>query len=211
MGAATTDLWRMSATDVAEAIRSRQTSSREVIEAHLRRIEEVNPSINAVAVVLGERAVEAAKAADRAAAAGAKLPPLRGYAKRWVSALFEAAGDTDPATATRAFAVRQALLRAWGEFQQGHPLIVAPICTEIPFEVGKDRSPAEVAQTVRGMRMAMAVNALGLPAVAVPVGVRDGLPQVVQVIGPRHREDLCLDAAAALEDRVDIIAPIDPG
>jgi hypothetical protein len=32
----------------------------------------------------------------------------------------------------------------------------------------------------------------------------------VQVIGPRYREDLCLDAAAALEDRVGIITPIDP-
>jgi hypothetical protein len=28
--------------------------------------------------------------------------------------------------------------------------------------------------------------------------------------GPRHRADLCLDAAAALEDRVGIITPIDP-
>ncbi|MGY1609905.1 MULTISPECIES: hypothetical protein [unclassified Geodermatophilus] len=60
------------------------------------------------------------------------------------------------------------------------------------------------------MRMAIAVNALGLPAAAVPVGVADGLPQVVQVIGPRHREDLCLDAAAALEDRLGILTPIDP-
>jgi Asp-tRNA(Asn)/Glu-tRNA(Gln) amidotransferase A subunit family amidase len=36
--------------------------------------------------------------------------------------------------------------------------------------------------------MAMAVNALGLPAVALPVGIEDGLPQAVQVIGPRYRE-----------------------
>lgn len=76
--------------------------------------------------------------------------------------------------------------------------------------MGKDRSPAEVAETVRNMRMAMAVNALGLPAVALPVGLGDGLPQVVQVIGPRYREDLCLDAASALEDKVGIITPIDP-
>jgi Asp-tRNA(Asn)/Glu-tRNA(Gln) amidotransferase A subunit family amidase len=55
-----------------------------------------------------------------------------------------------------------------------------------------------------------AVNALGLPAVALPVGIGDGLPQSVQVIGPRYREDLCFDAAAALEDRVDIITPIEP-
>ena len=57
--------------------------------------------------------------------------------------------------------------------------------------------------------MAMAINALGLPAVALPVGIANGLPQAVQLIGPRYREDVCLDAAA-LEDRLGIITPIDP-
>jgi amidase len=33
---------------------------------------------------------------------------------------------------------------------------------------------------------------------------------VVQIIGPRYREDLCLDAAQALEDRTGTITPIDP-
>jgi Asp-tRNA(Asn)/Glu-tRNA(Gln) amidotransferase A subunit family amidase len=74
----TTDLWRMSALDLAAAIRSRRTSSQEVIESHLRRIEAVNPSINAVTVVLGEQALEAAKAADRVVAVGAELPPFHG-------------------------------------------------------------------------------------------------------------------------------------
>ena len=59
------------------------------------------------------------------------------------------------------------------------------------------------------MRMATAINALGLPAAAVPVGIADGLPQVVQIIGPRYREDLALDAAAALEDTLGAITPID--
>jgi len=36
--ATATDLWRMSAVDLAAAIRSRKASSREVVEAHLRRI-----------------------------------------------------------------------------------------------------------------------------------------------------------------------------
>ncbi len=66
MSVATTDLWYVGAADLAEAIRSRRTSSREVIEAHLRRIEAVNPAVNAVTVLLGEQALEAAKAADRA-------------------------------------------------------------------------------------------------------------------------------------------------
>ena len=37
-----------------------------------------------------------------------------------------------------------------------------------------------------------------------------GLPQAVQVIGPRYREDLCLDAGQAIEASIGIITPIDP-
>ena len=76
--AAATELWRMSTTELAEAIRTRQASSAEVVAAHLRRIEAVNPAINAVVILLGEQALEAAKAADRAVAAGAGLPPFHG-------------------------------------------------------------------------------------------------------------------------------------
>ncbi len=97
-----------------------------------------------------------------------------------------------------------------GEFQETYPLMVGPIFADVPFEAGTDLAEGRVAETIRGMRMALAVNALGLPAVALPVGIGDGLPQAVQVIGPRYREDLCLDAAAALEDRLGIITPIDP-
>ncbi len=119
-------------------------------------------------------------------------------------------GERDPMTAILAFMSRQSLLRAWGEFQEVHPLVVAPIGTDIPFEVGADRTPAGVAENLRTMRMAMAVNALGLPAVAVPAGIAEGLPQVVQLIGPRYREDICLDAAEALDARFGVITPIDP-
>jgi len=31
------------------------------------------------------------------------------------------------------------------------------------------------------------------------------------VIGPRYGEDLCLGVAGAIEDRLGIITPIDPG
>jgi amidase len=105
---------------------------------------------------------------------------------------------------------RQSLLRAWGEFQETHPLIVAPICTDIQLRAGTDLDDGRVAETIRSMRMAIAVNALGLPALALPVGIGAGLPQAVQVIGPRYREDLCLDAASAIEDRLGILTPIDP-
>jgi amidase len=137
-------------------------------------------------------------------------PSAAADVRRFISALLEVVGEPDPMTTVQSFMIRQSLLRAWGEFQETHPLIVAPICTGIPFTVGMDLTAAGVAETHRGMRMALAVNALGLPAVALPVGIGDGLPQAVQVIGPRYREDLCLDAAAAIEDRLGIITPIDP-
>jgi amidase len=137
-------------------------------------------------------------------------PFIPADAQRFLSAFYEVAGDPDPVTTIQSFASRQALVRAWSEFQETHPLIVAPIFTDIPFVAGTDLDGGRVAQTIRGMRMAMAVNALGLPAVALPVGIADGLPQAVQVIGTRYREDLCLGAAAALEDRIGIITPIDP-
>jgi amidase len=137
-------------------------------------------------------------------------PMMPADTQRFLSEFYRVAGDLDPVTAMQSFAARQTLLRAWGQFQQQHPLIVAPICTEVPLEAGTDLDKGRVAEIIRAMRMAIAVNALGLPAVAVPVGIADRLPQAVQVIGPRYREDLCLDAAAALEDRVGILTPIDP-
>lgn len=45
---------------------------------------------------------------------------------------------------------------------------------------------------------------------ALPVGIRNGLAHAVQVIGPRYREDLCLDAAHSLKGQVGIITPTDP-
>ncbi len=137
-------------------------------------------------------------------------PMVRAPMQQWVMAFFEAGGDPDPGASIQCFITRHAVLRAWGEFQETYPLIVAPVGTEPPFEVGTDRTAAEVVEIVRAMRMAVAVNVLGLPAVALPVGIADGLPQAVQVIGPRYREDLCLDAAAALEDRLGTLTPIDP-
>lgn len=72
-----TTLWRLSATELAEAIKARRAGPRgcrEVIDAHLHRIDGVNPAVNAVTVVLGEQALDAAKAADREIVAYHQLP-----------------------------------------------------------------------------------------------------------------------------------------
>ncbi|WP_329453956.1 amidase [Streptomyces sp. NBC_01497] len=62
---------------LAELIRTGKVSSVEVVQAHLDRIEAVNPRLNAI-VTLADGALEAAKAADDKLAAGAEVGPLHG-------------------------------------------------------------------------------------------------------------------------------------
>lgn len=45
---------------------------------------------------------------------------------------------------------------------------------------------------------------------AVPTGLVDGLPSGVQLVGRAFREDLCLAAAQAIEDRLGVLTPLDP-
>ncbi|MEH2224768.1 amidase [Nostoc sp.] len=72
-----TDIFFYDATKLAELIRSREISPVEVMEAHLDRIEAVNPKINAI-VSVAEGALKAAKAAEAAVLAGEELGPLHG-------------------------------------------------------------------------------------------------------------------------------------
>ncbi|HTS78385.1 MAG TPA: amidase [Bryobacteraceae bacterium] len=72
------DLVFRSAASMAAAIRSREISSRELMDAHLEHIERVNPPLNAVVRVLGERARAEARAADEALARGEAKGPFHG-------------------------------------------------------------------------------------------------------------------------------------
>ena len=71
-------LWQWSATRIAEAIRKRDISATEAVSAHVARMREVNPALNAVVVDLGDQALAAAREADRALARGEAPGPLFG-------------------------------------------------------------------------------------------------------------------------------------
>ncbi len=59
-------LCKKSATELAKLIRDGEVASRDVVAAHLDRIDEVNPAINAVTLVLAESALDQADKADHA-------------------------------------------------------------------------------------------------------------------------------------------------
>jgi amidase len=67
-----------SATTLAQVIRDKQVSAQEVIEAHLQRIEEVNPMLHAVVQLVADRALDEARTADQALGQGKTLGPLHG-------------------------------------------------------------------------------------------------------------------------------------
>lgn len=67
-----------SLTDITRAIRAQEVSATEVLEAHLARIEEVNPTLNAVVALCADRARAEAAEADAAIARGDELGPLHG-------------------------------------------------------------------------------------------------------------------------------------
>ena len=72
------ELWQHGAAELAAMIAARRVSCSEVVEAHLARIEAVNPKLNAVVRVLADSARAAARDADAAVGSGAALGPLHG-------------------------------------------------------------------------------------------------------------------------------------
>src|SRR5260370_18282128 len=69
----------MRAMDLAAIIHEKRLSAREVMEAHLRQIESVNPKVNAIVTLVDEELLMAqARAADDIIAKGQSLGPLHG-------------------------------------------------------------------------------------------------------------------------------------
>ena len=127
-----------------------------------------------------------------------------------------AAASTPPLGAEgvfRLFVERDALARAWSQFMAEHPLLLTPVWTQLPFEIGVDVASAEnVGAMLQMSRPITAANLFGLPSACVPA-VRDavtGLPVGVLLTGRRMRDAECLDAAEAIEQRLPSKTPIDP-
>jgi amidase len=72
------ELFYLPATTLARMLRAREVSAREVLLAHLDRIESVNPAVNAIVTLTAEAALAQAAHADAEAAHGRFTGPLHG-------------------------------------------------------------------------------------------------------------------------------------
>ena len=119
----------------------------------------------------------------------------------------------DPATKTitEIYAERDRLAVAWSAFFQDYPVTIGPTWADLPFLHDADLDPESgIETTLKRLQFITPGNLLGIPSVALPMGVVDGLPTGVQVYAERWREDLCLEIASVIEARVGRITPIDP-
>lgn len=71
-------IYYQEATKLAEMIRNKEISSVEVVQAHLDRIDTVNPDVNAVVTLMREQALKIAEIADKAVSNGDRLGVLHG-------------------------------------------------------------------------------------------------------------------------------------
>ncbi|MBI5879306.1 MAG: amidase family protein [Chloroflexi bacterium] len=72
------ELWQLDATDLAALIRAGHVSAVEAVESHLKRLDAVNPKLNAVVRVLADEARAEANRADARLRAGEPVGPLHG-------------------------------------------------------------------------------------------------------------------------------------
>jgi len=97
--------------------------------------------------------------------------------------------------------------RQWSLFLEQYPLVLTPFLPQPFFKPDRDTEGVEGVHEVLGCAVySYAINYMGLPAGCVPSRLAE-LPQGpqpinVQIVARRWREDLAVDACAAIEQRV---------
>lgn len=107
----------------------------------------------------------------------------------------------------RAVARRTFFAREWSLLLEDYPLVLTPFLPTPFFTPGRDAEGAEgLREAIGAAGWSFAMNFMGLPAGNLPVRLaeldRGPVPVGVQIVGRRWREDLVVDAMAAVEARL---------
>ena len=101
---------------------------------------------------------------------------------------------------------RITLQRGASELFDAVDLFMMPTSLLPPFENDLDfKAPHRLPEIITAQKPLHLVNLLALPSVALPTGVKNGLPTGVQLIGPMHDDDFVLDVAERLENQIGTI------
>jgi aspartyl-tRNA(Asn)/glutamyl-tRNA(Gln) amidotransferase subunit A len=100
------------------------------------------------------------------------------------------------------FAAVRRLRAAIGELFVGHDVLLTPATAALPWPIDRTH-PEVIAGTPVGPRghavFTAFANAAGLPAIAVPCGLLQGLPAGIQLVGPSGSDELLVALASQFE------------
>ena len=106
---------------------------------------------------------------------------------------------------------RRRLRRLWSAFLTDYQVCIGPTWANLPWPIDTDLDPEKGIDTLRqSFSFIVPGNCLGLPSVALPMGVDNGIPTGVQIYSELYREDLCLLAAELIQKEAPCPTPIDP-
>jgi amidase len=101
---------------------------------------------------------------------------------------------------------RTRMVRAWNLFLDSYPLVLTPFLMRPTYPWNYDAlGLAQTKDLFDAAIYSYGINYLGLPAGFVPVDLVEDLPAGVQLVGRRFREDVILDAMAAIEQRAGLL------
>jgi amidase len=99
---------------------------------------------------------------------------------------------------------RTRMIRAWNVFLEAYPLVLTPFLMRPTYAWNYDAEGKMQAKDLFDASIySYAINYLALPAGVVPIDLVLDLPAGVQLVGRRFREDVILDAMAAIEQSAD--------
>jgi len=110
-----------------------------------------------------------------------------------------------------ALTARAGFLRSWNLFFERYPVVMMPVCGQLPFADQADQGGAEAfAEILEAQLTQVGLPLLSLPGLSVATGLSGTAPLGVQLVGGRYREDLLLAAGEAIAAGGTPPAPIDP-
>jgi len=102
-------------------------------------------------------------------------------------------------------AARTGLIRPWSTFLDEYPLVLTPFLMRPTYDYDYDESYAGSKDIFDSAIYSFSMNYMGLPAGNVPIGLVEGLPCGLQVVGRRFREDLICDALEVIETNTGVL------
>jgi len=126
-------------------------------------------------------------------------------------ALFDATPKVDFDGFRAGLARRTTILREWLAFMQEYPLVLTPATWRKPQKIDTYDHPVRLtADQVLELSPQHVPPLLGLPTLAAPTGLADGVPMGIQLMASLFEEERLFNAGLVFEKNCSLPTPIDP-